>query len=180
MAQFTFHRQKAIEAAAFILKQRDEKRMKYLLLLKLLYMADRQSIKDRLSPITGDAVFAMKFGPVLTHVKEMIDRAAEGWDDYIETVGYDVVLVSDPGVDHLSEYEMEMLSQAANRYEDEDRWEVVELTHEFPEWKKHYRQGTSTLIPPEDIAEAVGRAGDLSHLAEEAEEERLMSSLFGE
>lgn len=178
MIAFTFDRQKAIEAAGVILKRKDSRRLKYLLLLKMLYMADRKAVTDRLFPITGDIVYAMKFGPVLSHVKEMIDRPAEGWDDYIETLGYDVQLVKDPGCDHLSPYEVAELTSIADSYTDDDRWSVVSLTHEFPEWKKHYREGTSTQIPPEDIAEAVGRGQDIGALEEEAEEERLMSSLL--
>jgi len=42
--------------------------MKYLGLLKLLYLADRDALKEIERPITGDRYFSLKNGPVLSRV----------------------------------------------------------------------------------------------------------------
>lgn len=169
MLTFHFDREKTIQAAAYIIGQRSGRRMKHLLLLKMLYLADRESLAQTLQPITGDAVYAMKFGPVLSHVKEMIDSPAAGWDDLIETDGYDVILKQDAPTHLLSQDEMERLGSIARRYDDAQRWDVVALTHEFPEWKNHYRKAESTLIPASEILAAVGRDGDAALVEEDAE-----------
>lgn len=180
MISFHFDRNKTIQAVAYILNHRPKKRMKYLLLLKVLYMADRVSLAETLQPITGDAVYAMKYGPVLTHVYDMIGKPAEDWDNYIETDEYDLVLKADPGTGRLSEYEMELIRKVADRFDDGQRWDVVELTHEFPEWKDHYRDATSTRIPVCDIIRAVGREEDLAVIEEETQEASMMAELFGD
>ena len=73
--------------------------MSYLRLLKLLYIADREWLAETGESITGDRVYAMKQGPVLSTLYDLIKgngtRAGE-WDDFIHTDGYAVELVADP------------------------------------------------------------------------------------
>ena len=65
--QFTFHIEKAIQASALLLKLKGG-RMKYIGLLKMLYIADRIALERLEMPITGDCYFSMKYGPVLSKV----------------------------------------------------------------------------------------------------------------
>jgi hypothetical protein len=51
--EFRFHPQKTLEAAAVLLKLHG-KPMKYLGLLKMLYLADRIALQKMDQPITGD------------------------------------------------------------------------------------------------------------------------------
>src|SRR5438067_7182036 len=104
---------KTVQAAAVLLKG-DGGQMTRLRLLKLLYIADRESIAETLRPITGDDVVAMDHGPVLSLTYKLIRREAGPknvmWDKYIAQKGNrDHVLVSDPGDGSLSEYEITKL-----------------------------------------------------------------------
>ncbi|MFN7952153.1 MAG: Panacea domain-containing protein [bacterium] len=66
--RFTFNEKKrAAQAAAHVL-QRHGGRFNYMHLIKELYLADRQSLIDRGVLITGDAMFAMRHGPVLSNI----------------------------------------------------------------------------------------------------------------
>lgn len=178
MKDFHFDRKKTIQAAAYILSKHPQHRMKYILLLKLLYIADRESLRKRLQPITGDTVYAMKHGPVLSKVKDMIDFPAAGWDDYILTEDYCACLKKEPETDRLSDFELEVLSDVAGRYAEEDEWKIVDLTHEFPEWIDHFKGDGRALIPVSDIARAVGRGADIEQIEEESEEAAMMAELF--
>ncbi|MFO0142462.1 MAG: Panacea domain-containing protein, partial [Aphanizomenon sp.] len=63
--QFRFHPEKAVEAAAILIKLHG-KPIKYLGLLKMLYIADRIALERIEQPITGDHYVSMKYGPVLS------------------------------------------------------------------------------------------------------------------
>ncbi len=75
--KFRFHPEKAVEAAAILLKLHG-KPMKYLGLLKMLYIADRLALKTMDQPITGDRYVSMDYGPVLSGVYDLIIRTTRG------------------------------------------------------------------------------------------------------
>lgn len=62
----TFSVERTAQAAGILLQAEEGHRMKYIRLLKLLYVADRESIRQSGFPITGDNVYAMRNGPVLS------------------------------------------------------------------------------------------------------------------
>ena len=82
-----FNLDKTIQAAAYLLKQEPECRMNYMRLLKMLYIANRQSLKTRDVPICGDKAYAMKRGPVLSATLDLIngsDPSSPQWSQTIE------------------------------------------------------------------------------------------------
>ena len=84
---FRFHPQKAVGAAAMFLKLHG-KPMKYLGLLKMLYIADRIALERMEQTITGDCYFSMDYGPVLSGVYDLIkgksvDGALPLWKKFI-------------------------------------------------------------------------------------------------
>ena len=64
---FRFHFERALQASAYLLRL-DRKKMSYLRLLKLLYIADREWLAETGESITGDRAYAMKQGPVLSTI----------------------------------------------------------------------------------------------------------------
>src|SRR6266481_4115650 len=105
---------KAIQAASVLLKTDRCKRMSYLRLIKLLYIADRESLKETGRKITRDRTVAMKNGPVLSGIYDLIKgrhEAADEWSQKIRKDGYQVELVDDPGSGQLSRYEIKKLRE---------------------------------------------------------------------
>ncbi|MDB9464369.1 Panacea domain-containing protein, partial [Dolichospermum circinale] len=101
--QFRFHPEKAVEAAAILMKLHG-KPIKYLGLLKMLYIADRIALERIEQPITGDHYVSMDYGPVLSGVYDLIkgkpvDDALPLWSEYISPgdKNFFVYLVKDPG-----------------------------------------------------------------------------------
>lgn len=179
---YLFSNRKATQAVAVLLRLDSKCSLNRMKLLKLLYIADRESIGETGMPITGDTYVAMKHGPVLSNIYNLIalrDVNSEYWDDYIENVELDVVLLEDPGQDELCQYEIDKLNEVFRRYEKKSQWELRDLTHKFEEWKRNDPGHSSQPIPFEHIVDAVGRADDMDDLVQRRAESKHFSHLFG-
>ncbi|MBE9248976.1 SocA family protein [Dolichospermum sp. LEGE 00240] len=159
--QFRFHPEKAVEAAAILMKLHG-KPIKYLGLLKMLYIADRIALERIEQPITGDHYVSMKYGPVLSGVYDLIkgkpiDDALPLWSEYISPGDKNFVyLVKDPGNDELCEEEEEILQEVYQSFGHLDPFHVAEWTHDLPEWKDPH--GSAIPISVEDILKNVGKS----------------------
>jgi uncharacterized phage-associated protein len=162
--QFPFHPEKAVEAAALLLKLHDGKPMKYLGLLKMLYIADRVALKLMDQPITGDCYVSMDYGPVLSGVYDLIkgkavDDALPLWSKFISSPNLNFVsLIADPGNQDLCEDEEEIIQEVYKRLGHLDPFDVANWTHEFPEWKNP--KGSAVPISVEDILKNVGKSNE--------------------
>ena len=157
MTPFRFNLNKKIQAASVVLKGRGH--MDRLRLLKILYIADRETLTERGCPIVGGVTVAMKHGPLHSEIYDLIKGShskERDWSSHIVSEGNTVALISDPGRMELSPYEIEKLDVVADRYATTDTWELSELTHGFSEWIENNREGTSTQIPIEGTLRAVG------------------------
>ena len=139
---FRFHPQRTIEAAAMFLKLHG-KPMKYLGLLKMLYIADRMFLEKVDRPITGDYAYSMKFGPVLSSVYDLIkgknaNDALPLWREFITTsVGeHSVFLIKEPENDYISGLAQKTIQEVYAKFGHLDPFEVAEWTHGLPEWQK--------------------------------------------
>jgi uncharacterized phage-associated protein len=182
--QFCFHLNRALQAASVLLEYEKSRRMSTMRLLKLLYVADRESLAEMGRPITGDHAVAMKRGPVLSHVYALIRgqaaRAGE-WDRFIHTDRYEVELVADPGRGELSKAEVAKLLAVSQRYRDLDEWELSDVTHGFAEWKTHFPGGNGMGdIPWEDALAAQGRGEWAAAVERDEADRRFFDQLFGE
>ncbi len=180
---FRFDFAKTLQAAGALLREHPLRAMGRVRLLKLLYIADRKSLKETGAPITGDRVVAMRNGPVLSETYDLIKGEhirTPAWSEHFENLDYVVHLRKEPSTGRLSRYEIETLNDVAHRLEHEDDWAVADQTHDFPEWQKNEAGDTSKPIPHEDILRAVGRGQDISAIRKEAEAVAHMESILGD
>jgi len=178
---FRFEIRKTIQAAAELLRLERARQMNYMRLLKLLYIADRESLKETGRPITGDRAVAMERGPVLSTVLDLIKGQhieSPTWSKYLRKEGYHLELQEDPGKGGLSRYEIGKLQEISRRYEDCDEWDMVAIAHEFEEWKRNDPGKSSRPIPLDDILSAIGRAGDRESIIEDARDEAIFDRFF--
>ena len=158
--QFQFHPEKAVEAAAVFLKLHG-KPMKYLGLLKMLYIADRFALERLEQPITGDRYVSMAYGPVLSGVYDLIkgkpvDDALPLWSQFISPRSENqVFLLNDPGDEDLCEEEEEIIQEVYRAFGHLDPFDVAEWTHDLPEWKDPHDSAIPILV--EDILKNVGK-----------------------
>lgn len=162
---FRFRFDRSLQASGYLLKWAGGE-MHFLHLLKLLYIADREYLATFGEMITGDRVFAMKRGPVLKRVYDLIKGdgpRADDWARFIQTFprSHKVRLVADPGTLDLCRASESVLDHAFGEYYDMDRFDLSEFTHTFPEWEKFQPEtngGRARLIPWSEILIAQGRA----------------------
>ena len=169
---YRFSPGKAIQAAGVLLRETSARSMTRIRLLKLLYIADRESIRQTGRPITGDRVVAMQNGPVLSRVYDCIKGEGWGlpaWERFFASEGIDVRMKEAPGLDELSRCEIETLQAVSRQRADKDEWQIVDETHAFPEWKQNDPGTSSKPIPFEQILAAVGRQGQADSILREAE-----------
>ena len=156
--RFFFDERKATQAGGFLLGLHQEP-MAHLRLIKLLYLADRQSLIEIASTITGDRFLSMTHGPVLSRCLDLIQKPLHGepsyWNEHIERDGVrTVALLADPGWGSLSEYETTILERVFERYRSETDWQIVDHTHALPEWEDPGRG--SRPIDPAQILRFAG------------------------
>jgi uncharacterized phage-associated protein len=156
--RFVFNEKKAAQAAAYLLKLNRGK-MKYLKLMKLLYLADRHCLIKSGLPITGDAFVAMKHGPVLSRTYDLLKSGGKHWMNLVcrpEVYWVDLVK-SEPETDELCNIEIESLQTVFRQYGHLREWDLVNLTHSLPEYSDPAdATPPSKVIPidPEDILRA--------------------------
>jgi uncharacterized phage-associated protein len=178
---FYFDVPKTIQAIGVLLRNSPGRRMNYLRLLKLLYIADRESLRETGRPITGDQAVAMPRGPVLSGVYNLVrghHMQIPLWNTYFRCEKWDLEFRAETEIGDLSKYEIEKLESITRQYDDRDEWEMVEETHKFPEWKKNDPGDSSRPIPLEDILDAVGRAHDIEAIINDEKDRATFDRIF--
>lgn len=130
--------EKTTQASALLIKLAG-KRMTYFRLLKLLYIADRQAIREWGQPITFDQYVAMKHGPVLSGAYSAIkdETGPSYWHRYIARHGvHHVQLEREPECGALSQLEIDLLAKVHLDYLHKSQWVIRDELHEqCAEWK---------------------------------------------
>lgn len=138
--------------------------MKYLKLIKLLYLADREDLSRWGRPITTDNYVSMDNGPVLSQIlKRIDDGAAPGeptfWTEHIVPCGdWDVMLTADPSDGQLSKAEDRILDEIFGQYGHRNRWDIVNYVHTLPEWQDP--AGSAIPIAYRDILKALNKSDE--------------------
>jgi hypothetical protein len=140
-----FNEKRATQAAAVLLSMRENRSLNYMVLIKLLYLADRESLLRWGSPLTGDQYYSMESGPVLSKTHDLVTEMpppgeATFWGRYIQRSEYDVKLLGDPGNEELSDADDSLLRELFVRYQDyydRNPFEFVDYLHRIlPEYKQ--------------------------------------------
>ncbi len=162
-----FNEAKATQAAARILKLRGGQ-MHYIKLIKLLYLLDREALLRWGRPITTDRCVAMKKGPVVSEILDLIREEPEPgegsiWHTYISSPkDYEVALLADAPADELSRAEEDLITEIFAKYGHMNRWDLVRFCHNLPEWQDPGARSVpieySDILraekrPPEEVAE---------------------------
>jgi uncharacterized phage-associated protein len=135
--------------------------MSYMKLIKLLYLADRQSLISHGRTITTGRHVSMPKGPV---VSQILDLATEDdppsgptfWRKHISPPeNFEVTLVEFPGDGELSRAEEAIIDGVFAEHGKKRRWDLVDFTHGLPEWQDP--NGGSIPIAYRDILQVAGK-----------------------
>ncbi len=185
--QFDIH--KAIQVAAFMIRQGNADRMNVMKLLKLLYIADRESLREVGFPVTGDEPWAMKHGPVLTRIYDLcktnaddwpveLDEDEDLWCSHFKRDGHDLCLVQDVRDDELSPHDEAILRRVFEQYGSLNEFQLSKLTHEFNEWINNDPGVSSMQIPLADVLKSVSRGHQIREIEARRDEEMCIARMW--
>lgn len=183
--RLTFNEDKTVQAAAYLIAKLGGGKINYMKLLKLLYLADRESLIRWGRPITFDSFFAMDHGMVLSHTFDRIngeEKESEKWDQIFRHCGNYQLQLLNPriGTNELSKVEVQLLDEIIRKFGQCDQWELSELHHGLPEWIDP--RGSSIPLDVSDLLEKATEKtpAEIEAIKRELESETIAASLFGE
>lgn len=161
-----FDERRAAEAAAYLLF-RAGGRLPHIKLMKLMYLAERESVKRYGEPLTGDRLVSMDYGPVLSttlnHINGAVRESLGLWEKWVSDRADNAVALKDPSMIRspeqdllgLSQSDIEVLGDTWANFGHFGKWELVEYTHHHcPEWENP--DGSSIPIDYERLLEVLG------------------------
>lgn len=117
----------------------------YLRALKLLYLADRLHLREYGRLITNDNLVAMKLGTLGSQTRDIITMS-----EYLPHVVYKyvenklgrdldkyIIKEKDDQTNQLSKTDIYCVDKILNSFGKLSKSDLVNLTHDLPEWKKH-------------------------------------------
>ncbi|MFZ3160695.1 MAG: Panacea domain-containing protein [Rhodoferax sp.] len=166
MSNTLFNERKTAQAAALLLF-RAGGQLPLIKLMKLLYLAERQSLKQYGEPISGDKLVSMDNGPVLSKTLDYINGAVlscdGGWDTWVSDRADHMVALRDASMIRspeqdllaLSDSDIEVLDAVWAEFGHWDRWALVSYTHDkLPEWQDPH--GSALPISYTSLFSALG------------------------
>ncbi|WP_375322479.1 Panacea domain-containing protein [Aliivibrio logei] len=154
-----FDEDKTAQLAAY-LTSKSGGEIYHLMLMKLLYISDRNALATLGHTISDDNYASMNYGPVLLNTLSLIDgsvRSTNGlWSKLLSpSRNYKISLLNrDFDTALLSEAELAITDAVFSQFGSMDRFELADKTHEFGEWNNPH--GSILPIDYQDILKAVG------------------------
>ncbi|MEM1009314.1 MAG: Panacea domain-containing protein [Myxococcota bacterium] len=133
--------------------------------IKLVYLADRESVRVRGFPIQQEARVSMPHGPVNSVTLDWVNgsyRDSGEWSSVLSDrsnnrVGLCDAQMTTDDLDELSARELQILQVVWDEFGHMDRFDLADWTHDpknVPEWENPH--GSSLPIPLERMMTAVG------------------------
>jgi hypothetical protein len=181
--RFHFNPEKSTQLAAYLLKKASGSSMSKYVLLKMIYLADREALRRWDLPITGDEPVSMELGPVPSRIYDLTKggvRFAEIWGSAIATSGKRVVfLKSDPGRDELSDSELKLLDGIWKQFGTFSFEEMKAYCHKLPEYDQNVGKG-SRPIRFEALLSLIGKNQEqIQKIADSEREESFLRDAVG-
>ncbi len=140
-----FNHRKTVQALNFLaIKSGGE--LNKMKAIKLLWLADRLHLREHGRTITGDSYFAMDNGPVSSNTRDILnqnsDFLGENELEYsknfiVEKDKYTYSTLINIEEKVFSKSDLEVLEKVFSKYGNLGKYQLRDLSHEFPEWKKH-------------------------------------------
>jgi uncharacterized phage-associated protein len=156
--RFPFNERRSVEALAHLLAKGGGK-LHIISLMKLVYLAERESLRRFNKPICGDCYVSMPHGPVLSQVYDFVKNEAEDFstlcNEHMVRRGDDIVLKNACARESLCDAFAQVLDDVWAQFGHLGPWELRDHTHTLPEWKD---PGTSSeRIPIDTLLRALGK-----------------------
>lgn len=156
---------KAAQIIAYFALKTGDRAINMLKAIKLVYLADRESLKRFAYPMLDEPRHSMRLGPMnsWTYDHAKGERESPEWSSVLDDrANHEIGVkagVQPDGLDELSDAEIAILDDIWAQFGAMDQWALVEWTHKdenVPEWEDPH--GSSNPIPLERILHSVGVA----------------------
>lgn len=139
-----FNYKKAVQAINYF-AIKESGRINKMKAIKLIYFADRYHLRKYGRLITNDEYFAMSYGPVASGVKDIAEMTSFLGEKELEYASiflnvpdkYNIESVNHNLENIFSKSDLEALAFAWEKFGQMTEFQLVELTHEYPDYKKH-------------------------------------------
>ena len=141
-----FSEDRAIGMVSLFLEKSASRRLNDLVLMKILYISERRSLEQTNTLISDSSFASLPKGPVTSEVLNLMkgNRRSEKWEHHFkflrkgQGVDENTVELCEPFDyrEELSIFEMKLLNSVWDEFGSQEKWDLVELTHDFPEWEK--------------------------------------------
>lgn len=140
---------KSVQAINYFASKSSEGRINRLKLLKLLWLADKYHLLKYGRMILKDYYVAMPHGPIASMTKDLSHAAGLNKYSlaYISSERYHVTSVSQADTRFFSESDIEVMDLVWEKFSDFDRFELRDLTHLYPEWKRFEKDIDNPVKP---------------------------------
>ncbi|HVU56130.1 MAG TPA: Panacea domain-containing protein [Puia sp.] len=133
--------------------------------IKLIWLSDRLHLRNFGRTITGDTYFAFKYGPVPSSTRDILESNSSflSEDELSYSTNY-LSIISNreyssagaPLMKVFSETDISTIDEVVKAYGKYDQFQLSDISHEFPEWKKWekaftQKMGSRFLIDFEDF-----------------------------
>jgi len=144
-----FSYKKATQSLAFFTQKEIDNTLDKLKALKLIYFADRYHLRKFGRTISNDEYYAMDYGPVASGTKDILEMSTFldiHENDYAskflepQKANKNIKAINQVDYSELSVSEIEALNFVWDKLGSKDNFYLVNLTHQYPEWKKHEEQ----------------------------------------
>ena len=116
----------------------NQDRFNIVYLLKMIFFSDRYHLRHFGITATCDDYYAMKLGPVASSTFDMLKgRLNEKYSSSIQEIDEYNVEIKQQEEDELSDSFKEAIHFALNEFGDCDWRKISDISHCYPEWKKH-------------------------------------------
>ncbi len=163
MLEFRFNPEKTLDAIAFLLSKSPSKELGVLHLIKMLYFADRECLKEYSFPITGDRLSSLPYGPVVSRTYDILKSPSmeEPFSAYLEKKSKKIILKQERKIGKLSEAEEDVLEFIHRKFAHFTVAKLIDYGHNpvfVPEWSD---PGNSSIpIDVEDLLSILGKSAE--------------------
>jgi uncharacterized phage-associated protein len=181
---FGFNARKAAQVVAYLASKTPNKRLNVVKAVKLVYLADRESLARHGFPIIDDDRVSMPLGPVNSTTYRYVksERESDDWSCFLKKrIDHEIALedgVSEEDLDELSDADIACLDAVFERFGSMHWKKIVEWAHNqnnIPEWRDP--NGSSAIIPVRRILDALG-VENANEQANAIEDHRAIDRLF--
>lgn len=158
---------KAAQSIAYLTVKNGRNPLNILKAVKLVYLADRESLRLYGFPIQDEAHYSLPHGPVNSTTYEFMKgevpptKSAE-WSEFLTDRANHQIGLKNPDIDpdnldELSDADIAVLDAIWDRFGHMGQWQLVDWTHDphnVPEWEDP--NGSSQLIPLRRMMDALG------------------------